>query len=115
MTGGELERRQPKLRIAEHKFRLLLEDASSYHFHMTGIETLLLNELRGLERAVSQMPGANLRPHLAELDRLLKELPSEADPELRHFLQRRSYEKARLFLEGRSQDIQRGGCTRTQG
>ncbi len=79
---------------------------------MNQTETRLLDALRALESDAAQQPRPDLRPRLAELDRLLQELPVNADPELRHFLQRRSYEKARLFLEGRQADIQRGGCTR---
>lgn len=79
---------------------------------MNPTETQLLDELRALESDALRQPRPDLRPRLAALDRLLRDLPAEADPELRHFLQRRSYEKARLFLEGRQADIQRGGCTR---
>jgi hypothetical protein len=76
------------------------------------IESDLLLHLQTLEAEAQQTPRPDLRPRLAALDQLLRELPADADPELRHFLQRRSYEKARLFLEGRSAEIARGGCTR---
>ena len=81
---------------------------------MTETEQSLLEQLRELEADVVRQPRPDLRPRLVELDRLTRELPAEADPELRHFLQRRSYEKARLFLEDRSNEIPRGGCTRTK-
>lgn len=81
---------------------------------MTETEQHLLEQLRALEADVARQPRPDLRPRLVELDRLTRALPTAADPELRHFLQRRSYEKARLFLENRSDEIQRGGCTRTK-
>ncbi len=80
---------------------------------MTETEQRLLEQLRELEAEVTRQPRPDLRPRLVELDRLTRALPAQADPELRHFLQRRSYEKARLFLEDRSNEIPRGGCTRT--
>ncbi|MBN9692828.1 MAG: hypothetical protein J0M24_21495 [Verrucomicrobia bacterium] len=81
---------------------------------MTETEQRLLEQLRELEADVARQPRPDLRPRLVELDRLTRALPTEADPELRHFLQRRSYEKARLFLENRANEIPRVGCTRTQ-
>ncbi len=79
---------------------------------MTTIETRILEVLRLLETEAASVPRPDLRPRLRELDELHGGLPSDADPELRHFLQRRSYEKARLLLEDRTEEIQRGGCTR---
>lgn len=79
---------------------------------MTTIETRILEVLWLLEAEAATVPRPDLRPRLRELDELHGRLPSDADPELRHFLQRRSYEKARLLLEDRSGEIQRGGCTR---
>lgn len=37
----------------------------------------------------------------AKIDRLARQLPSETDPRLLHYLHKRSYEKARLWLQGR--------------
>ena len=79
---------------------------------MTTTETRILEVLRLLEFEATSVPRLDLRIRLRELDDLNGQLPSDADPELRHFLQRRSYEKARLLLEDRSGEIQRGGCTR---
>ena len=74
-----------------------------YFWGMTEIETQLLQTLLQLEKAAEAMPAANpkadLRPLFARLDELAKQLPASADPQLRHFLQRKSYEKARLFLQ----------------
>lgn len=45
-------------------------------------------------------PNPALRPALARIEELAKQIPPEADPQLRHYLQRGSYQKARLWLEG---------------
>lgn len=86
---------------------------------MNTLELDLLKALTALGASVAPRPAGSpppdVRPHLAELDRLTRALPTDADPELLHFLHRRSYEKARLFLEGRMAEIQRGGCLRTGG
>jgi hypothetical protein len=42
---------------------------------------------------------ARLRQVSEKIDRLEQSLPSQIDPELRHFLQRRSYAKALELLE----------------
>lgn len=47
---------------------------------------------------------------LRELDRLTATLPKSTDPNLLHYLHKRSYEKARLFLEGA--DPEAGACPR---
>jgi len=77
-----------------------------YFWGMTEIETQLLQALLQLEKAVEAMraarPKPDVRPLFARLDELAKQLPASADPQLRHFLQRKSYEKARLFLQGRA-------------
>ena len=36
----------------------------------------------------------------------------ETAPDLLHYLQKKSYEKARLWLESRHPEIQKGGCRR---
>jgi len=42
---------------------------------------------------------SRLREVAEKIDRLEQSLPSEVDPQLRHFLQRRSYSKALELLE----------------
>ena len=60
------------------------------------------------------MPAANAKPSLlplfARLDELTRRLPRHADPTLLHYLHKKSYEKARLFLEGREVENQAGNC-----
>ncbi|MBK9140630.1 MAG: hypothetical protein IPM17_18050 [Verrucomicrobia bacterium] len=83
---------------------------------MTKVEAEILTTLRELEAGARSMLTANpkpdLRPLFAHLDELAAQLPADGDSELRHFLQRKSYEKARQWLEGRSHDIARGQCGR---
>ena len=81
---------------------------------MNALEQDILDTLRQLE-AVARRPAAagpkpELGPLLTRLDSLEQRLPAETDPGLRHYLQRKSYEKARLWLEGREAENVRGGC-----
>jgi hypothetical protein len=79
---------------------------------MTAVETEILRTLVDLEQAVRSLPTANPKPNLgpllARVDALTESLPSEADPNLSHYLKRKSYEKARLWLEGR--EAEKGAC-----
>ena len=81
---------------------------------MTETEKKLLETLLEFEKAVQTMAQANPKPNLlpffARLDELTRQLPPEADPSLRHYLQKKSYEKARLFLQGREADNAVGNC-----
>jgi hypothetical protein len=80
----------------------------------TAVEQLLMDALDELDYAVKAMPAIEARPNLlllfARIDELAEQLPPAADPQLRHFLQRKSYEKARLFLEERAGEIMKGRC-----
>ncbi len=70
---------------------------------MNEVERKVLAALIELEKAVEQIPTANPKPDLApiftKIDNLTKELPLTTDRQLIHFLQRKSYQKARLFLQ----------------
>ena len=83
--------------------------------NMTATEGDVLQALTELERAVKSMPAANPKPNLlalfARIDELTRQLPKDTDPTLLHYLHRKSYEKARLWLEGREAENQRGGCS----
>lgn len=85
---------------------------TGYSFDVTQIEQDILQKLVELDEAVQAMRTANPKPNLlplfTKLDDLAAQLPPETDPELRHFLQRKSYEKARARLEGRV--AARGSC-----
>ena len=81
---------------------------------MTDLEQQILNSLTELENAVSGMatatPKPDLLPIFARIDTLATQLPPNADPSLLHYLRKRSYEKARLFLQERHSEISRGNC-----
>ncbi len=77
-------------------------------------EKEILAALLQLEAAVKSMPAANPKPNLlplfARLDELTHQLPRATDPSLLHYLHKKSYEKARLFLQGRDAENQLGNC-----
>ncbi len=77
---------------------------------MTATEQTLLQTLVELNNAVQSMPAANPKPDLlplfARIDELARQLPKDTDPTLLHYLHRKSYEKARLWLEGRETENQ---------
>ena len=81
---------------------------------MTETEQHLLVALRELERTVATMATAQPKPDLlaifTRLNDLTRQLPRDADPSLLHYLHKKSYEKARLFLEGRDAENQLGNC-----
>lgn len=70
----------------------------------TPFENSVWAALTALEAAVAAgrppAPNPALRPALATVEALTRELPADVDPQLRHFLQRGSLQKARLWLEG---------------
>jgi hypothetical protein len=72
---------------------------------MSPIEEQILGNLTALETAVSQMatahPKPDLMPIFSRLDELTKQLPPSSDPELLHFLHRKSYQKACALLQQR--------------
>lgn len=78
------------------------------------VEKELLAALTQLAETVKAMPTANPKPNLMpffiRLDELTKQLPRNTDPTLLHYLHKKSYEKARLFLEGRDAENQVGTC-----
>ena len=83
---------------------------------MTAIEQNLLARLIELDAAVAAMPTANPKPNLLplfqQIEELAGQLPRGTAPDLLHYLQRKSYEKARQWLQGRYPEIQSGGCQR---
>lgn len=83
---------------------------------MTETETKILDKLLELESAVASMATADPKPDLvgifAQLDEFAAELPPDADADLRHYLQRKSYQKAQLLLQGRDAENKRGSCGR---
>ena len=80
----------------------------------TLLEKNLLQALVELDAAVKAMPSANPKLDLlklfARIDELAKELPRDTDPTLLHYLHKKSYQKARLFLQGREAENTAGNC-----
>jgi hypothetical protein len=81
---------------------------------LTETERHLLDALLELERTVAALPTANPKPDLlplfTRLDDLTRQLPRTADPSLLHYLHKKSYQKARLFLQGRDAENAAGNC-----
>ena len=81
---------------------------------MSGTEQNLLQALVELDTAVKAMasaqPKPDLRPLFGRIDELTRQLPGDADPNLRHYLHKKSYEKARLWLQGRDAENVTGSC-----
>jgi hypothetical protein len=81
---------------------------------MTETEDAILEALVQLDSAVKGMttarPKPNLLPMFERIDALARQLPRGTNPQLLHYLQKKSYEKARLFLQGRDAENVQGNC-----
>jgi len=81
---------------------------------MTAIEQNILDSLLELEATIKQMATANPKPSLqplfARIDSMAGQLPPGTNPDLLHYLRRKSYEKACLFLQGRDAENAEGNC-----
>ena len=81
---------------------------------MNETERQILAALKELEQAVQSMRTATTKPNLLPLferiDRLRGELPKTTDLQLLHYLHKQSYDKARLWLEGRDAENTAGTC-----
>jgi hypothetical protein len=81
---------------------------------MIDLERQILDELLAYEETVRLLPTMDPKPDLLaifqRLDDLTANLPRGTDPNLLHFLHKKSYEKARLWLQQRHAEIARGGC-----
>lgn len=81
---------------------------------MTQLEQELYQALLDLDATVKRMSASpnpvNLLPLFARIDELAAQLPPGTDPQLLHFLQRKSFEKAGLWLAGHKAEITRGIC-----
>jgi hypothetical protein len=101
-------------RVGVALIRLGLGGASRYRWYMNETELRILDSLLELEQAVASMATASPKPKLLpmfdRIDELTRQLPRDADPTLLHYLHKKSYEKARLFLQGREGENARGNC-----
>jgi hypothetical protein len=81
---------------------------------MSETEHTILQTLLELDTAVKAMSTANPKPNLLpifmRLDELTHQLPKNTPPDLLHYLHKKSYEKARLWLEGRGAENAQGNC-----
>lgn len=81
---------------------------------MTQLEQELHAALVELDSTVKHMAATkervNLMPLFTRIDELGAKLPPGTDPQLVHFIQRKSFEKAAFWLEGRKAEITRGIC-----
>ena len=81
---------------------------------MTQLEEQLHEALVALELAVKGFAATkqpvDLMPLLGRIDELGVQLPPETDPQLLHFIKKKSFEKAILWLEDRKGEIGRGNC-----
>jgi hypothetical protein len=79
---------------------------------MNETEHAIHQALCELAEAARPCPPGEARPDLMGLfnriDTLTRQLPQRTDPDLLHYLHRKSYEKARLWLEDRKTDHRRG-------
>jgi len=80
----------------------------------SALENDLLAALVQLAETIQAMPASGAKPDLlplfSRLDALTQQLPRDTDPTLLHYLHKKSYEKARLFLQGRDSENQVGSC-----
>ncbi len=81
---------------------------------MTELESALLVTLVELDATVKSIAMKQPKPQLlslfARLDEVTRQLPRDADPQLLHYLHKKSYEKARLLLLGRDAENVPGHC-----
>lgn len=81
---------------------------------MNETEREVLATLNELDSKVQAMKTANPKPNLlqlfAKLEELTQRLGPDADHSLLHYLHKKSYEKARLHLQGRDAENARGAC-----
>ena len=73
-----------------------------------------MQALLELESTAKKMPTSDPKPSLLpffeRLDMLARQLPRGANPQLAHYLSNKSYEKARLLLQGKDAENARGAC-----
>lgn len=94
--------------------RLLSGPAFGHAGLVTNAEAEILKELVRLDSTVAAMAGSGPRPSILPIvervTELTRSLPTTTDPTLLHYLHKRSYEKARLFLQGRDAENAEGNC-----
>jgi len=78
------------------------------------IEQAIFEVLKELDAAVQQMAKVQPKPNLLaifeRIDALARQLPKGTNPDLLHYLAKKSYEKARLLLAGQDAENAHGTC-----
>ncbi|MFM8878389.1 MAG: hypothetical protein ACKOKG_04530 [Verrucomicrobiota bacterium] len=80
---------------------------------MTALESEILEALIRLESVATSTaagPRESVLPLVQRLTELTRVLPPGTSPDLLHYLHKRSYEKARLWLQGRDAENVDGPC-----
>ena len=81
---------------------------------MRDAEKQILAALLELDQKVQSMAAANPKPNLmplfSRIDQLTRQLARDTAPTLLHYLHKKSYEKARLFLQGQDEQNAAGNC-----
>ena len=73
------------------------------------IKEKLREALSSLQQGIKNSDASAITGSLRILDELMGSHRSELDPQLVHYLSRRSYEKAQMYLEGKD-GIPKGIC-----
>ena len=73
------------------------------------MEPQIKESLNSLMEAIKQGDGARISSEMGRLDEVLARGRADLHPQLVHFLERRSYAKALMFLGGET-DIPVGAC-----
>ena len=78
------------------------------------VEEALLQTLEEYLGAVKRAgdPDVNLQDYFQRIEVLAKTLPPTTHPQLKHYLQSKSYRKAYFFLTGRDEENEAGKCGR---
>jgi hypothetical protein len=81
---------------------------------MTDLEKSLLKSLLALEAAARPSDDPNrkqtLMTTISEVEKMTHSFPKSTDPTLLHYLHKKSYQKAILYLKGRDAENQLGNC-----
>lgn len=77
---------------------------------MKSLEQTLLDKLLELETSAKTLATAKPKPDLTrlfgEIENLAGRLPQSSNPSLLHYLRRKSYQKARLLLQGENPELE---------
>lgn len=89
-------------------------EVDCYFQLVTSNEQAVLKTLVELEARVAHLAahksGPSLLPLFEQLRQLTHDMPSSTDPTLLHYLHKQSWQKARLWLEGREAENATGNC-----